>query len=150
MDAPSLQIAPGLLNRMESPGTKVDSCLMSHPSRYSEDSGLTDLTEEEMAMVVHVVGPTGNPEPLTGITLVQGCSATAAFDKTFKPPIAAAAAAAGFTVRALFEAIAKFEAVSRPQTEWFGGVDTHHVFFEGLYEQLEVGALHRYGISWGS
>ena len=38
----------------------------------------------------------------------------------------------GFTVKELFDHIVEFENKSRPLTDWFGGLDAHHIFFEGL------------------
>jgi len=38
----------------------------------------------------------------------------------------------GFTVKELFDHVVAFENKSRPLTDWFGGIDAHHIFFEGL------------------
>ncbi|MFE3798331.1 hypothetical protein [Nocardia tengchongensis] len=51
-----------------------------------------------------------------------------------------------FTVRDLVAAIAETERRTRPQSQWFGGIDVHHVFFEGI-EQQEDGT---WRILWGS
>ena len=51
-----------------------------------------------------------------------------------------------FTVRDLIAAIEVTEQATRPSSDWFGGVDIHHVFFEGI-------AVGRDGIGsilWGS
>jgi hypothetical protein len=56
-----------------------------------------------------------------------------------------APSAAGFTVRDLADAIAKTEREGRSDTEWYGGIDTHHVFFEGIRDDDGVWA-----IRWGS
>ncbi|MFE3189463.1 hypothetical protein ACFXHA_10670 [Nocardia sp. NPDC059240] len=37
-----------------------------------------------------------------------------------------------FTVRDLAAAIAETERLTRQQSQWFGGVDVHHIFFEGI------------------
>jgi|HubBroStandDraft_6_1064221.scaffolds.fasta_scaffold107815_2 hypothetical protein len=52
---------------------------------------------------------------------------------------------AAFTVRDLADAIAKTEHAGRGSSEWFGGIDVHHVFFEGIEEDDGV-----WSISWGS
>lgn len=52
---------------------------------------------------------------------------------------------ATFTVRNLADAIAKTERDSREHGEWLGGVDVHHIFFEGI--ELEDGV---WTICWGS
>ena len=51
-----------------------------------------------------------------------------------------------FTVRDILAAVEDVERVARVESEWFGGVDVHHVFFEGLHES-ESGV---WRISWGS
>jgi hypothetical protein len=51
-----------------------------------------------------------------------------------------------FTVRDLLAAIEETERATRQQTSWFGGVDVHHVFFQGLY----LDADEVWQISWGS
>jgi hypothetical protein len=51
-----------------------------------------------------------------------------------------------FTVRALFAVIEQTEQQTRGDTDWFGGIDIHHVYFEGLHEEQE--GLYR--IYWGS
>ena len=37
-----------------------------------------------------------------------------------------------FTVRSLLDAIEVTERQTRARSKWFGGIDVHHVFFEGL------------------
>ena len=46
----------------------------------------------------------------------------------------AAPSEAGFTLRQIFDALAKFEAKRRacPFGVWFGGIDAHHVHFQGF------------------
>ena len=39
-----------------------------------------------------------------------------------------------FTVKDFFAAIEEHERVIRPKINWFGGVDIHHVCFEGIME----------------
>ena len=50
-----------------------------------------------------------------------------------------------FTVRDLANAIARTEQDSREHGEWLGGVDVHHVFFEGIELEDDV-----WTICWGS
>jgi hypothetical protein len=52
---------------------------------------------------------------------------------------------ATFTIRDLAAAIAKTERESRERGEWLGGIDVHHIFFEGLSFDDDV-----WTISWGS
>ena len=50
------------------------------------------------------------------------------------------------TAKELMDVIIEFEKVSRNHTEWCGGIDAHHIFFEGM-EKLSSG---KYYIIWGS
>ncbi|MEU7141507.1 hypothetical protein ABZ942_18775 [Nocardia sp. NPDC046473] len=51
-----------------------------------------------------------------------------------------------FTVRDLAAAIGETERSTRQQSQWFGGVDVHHIFFEGIHE----GDGGVWEIYWGS
>lgn len=50
------------------------------------------------------------------------------------------------TIKQFVDAIVDFEKFQRPKYEWFGGIDCHHIFYEGLFPTKD-GA---YSISWGS
>ncbi|WP_069163235.1 hypothetical protein [Nocardia altamirensis] len=51
-----------------------------------------------------------------------------------------------FTVRDLASAIAETERNTRQQSQWYGGVDVHHIYFEGILEADDgVWEIH-----WGS
>ena len=39
----------------------------------------------------------------------------------------------GFTSWDVIQSILAFERENRPKTEWFDGIDCHHVYFEGVY-----------------
>jgi hypothetical protein len=51
----------------------------------------------------------------------------------------------GFTISDLISCIEKTELRTRPDTDWFGGADTHHIYFEGMFFENGV-----YRIYWGS
>lgn len=51
-----------------------------------------------------------------------------------------------FTVREMLAAIEETERRTRGNSEWLGGIDVHHCFFEGIY-QAEDGV---WQIEWGS
>ena len=51
-----------------------------------------------------------------------------------------------FSVRELLSAVEETERQSRDQSEWLGGVDVHHVFFEGIHS--DEGDV--WEIDWGS
>ena len=52
-----------------------------------------------------------------------------------------------FTVAEVVASVEAYERIDRPKNKWFGGVDCHHVFFEGLFPNANKDA---YGIFWGS
>ena len=52
-----------------------------------------------------------------------------------------------FTVAEVVAHIVEFERIDRPKTEWFGGIDCSHVFFEGIRLNSDGDA---YRILWGS
>jgi hypothetical protein len=43
-----------------------------------------------------------------------------------------------FTVRDMIEVVAETERQTRGETEWFGGPDVHHIFFEGITESKDL------------
>ncbi len=51
-----------------------------------------------------------------------------------------------FTVQELLAAVAETERQSRPMSEWYGGINVHHVFFEGIH-WMQDGV---WVIRWGS
>jgi len=51
-----------------------------------------------------------------------------------------------FTVRDVLRAVEATELSTRGHSEWFDGIDVHHIFFEGLHEE-EAGV---WTIYWGS
>lgn len=53
-----------------------------------------------------------------------------------------------FTVRQLLHAVEETERQTRDQSEWLGGVDVHHVFFEGIHQEDEEDDV--WEIYWGS
>lgn len=53
----------------------------------------------------------------------------------------------GWNARYLFDCVEKVDTTQRPKSIWFGGVDAHHTYFEGLRFDEQKGA---YCASWGS
>ena len=51
-----------------------------------------------------------------------------------------------FTTRELAAAIEETERQTRGYSEWFGGIDVHHIFFQGI----DVGEDGVWSTSWGS
>ena len=54
---------------------------------------------------------------------------------------------AGFSIADMLKAVEETERRTRGQSEWFGGIDVHHVFFEGIYDRGKPGV---WEIAWGS
>jgi hypothetical protein len=52
-----------------------------------------------------------------------------------------------FAVGDLIAAVEETERQTRAKSEWFGGIDVHHVFFEGIHESENPGV---WEIHWGS
>ena len=112
MDRPPMPRQGILLNRFEQPDAKILSATMEWPTHYNNESD-GRLTEEEMELCA-IKEPT--------ITL---CSKD--YEQTFEAPNGK-----WFSVREALRAIADYEKVARTRADWFGGVDNHHIFFEGL------------------
>ena len=53
----------------------------------------------------------------------------------------------GFSCWDVIKCIKEFERRDRPKTKWFGGIDCHHVFYQGIYFNKDNKTL---GITWGS
>lgn len=53
-----------------------------------------------------------------------------------------------FTVRELLRAVEETERQTRGHSDWLGGIDVHHVFFEGIHPSDEEDDV--YEIYWGS
>ena len=52
-----------------------------------------------------------------------------------------------FTIQEVIANIIDFEMARRPKTNWFGGIDDHHVFFEGMIPNADGAS---FNICWGS
>lgn len=53
-----------------------------------------------------------------------------------------------FTLREVINHVLEFEKIDRPKTDWFGGIDAHHIFFEGFSKIKDKD--NTYSICWGS
>jgi hypothetical protein len=120
------QIAEGMLNRAAPPSARIEEVLLS--MRVFENPGFRDLTDEEWSRAVFrtpVIRLCGLAERVVEHRAPDG---------------------AAFTIRDLAEAIAETERQTRDGSEWFGGIDVHHVYFEGL--MLDEDGV--WSIAWGS
>lgn len=128
LSEPPVQIAPALLNMRAPESARLVKVALE--LEYFEE-GADDprpLTEEEWALVV-----------LRTPTLVLRGEAE-------EPVEHRALNGEHFTVRELVDAIIATERATRGMSEWFGGIDVHHVYFEGIDEEDDGS----WTISWGS
>jgi hypothetical protein len=104
-----------LLNERATPEARIQSIKLT-PEVYNRDTEtFRELTNEEIESIAFQ----GNQ-----ITLRGEGGGTVTHD---------APNGRFFTVKELFDAVAETEKQSRHNTEWFGGVDVHHIFFEGIH-----------------
>lgn len=89
---------------------------------------MNDLTKEELSHIEY---------PFSTITLKSFNENEITFD---------ADTANGFTVKELIECIKDVENIARPESNWLGGIDIDHIYFEGL-GKISNGV---YEIWWGS
>lgn len=116
-----------LLNVAASPTAQIQS--VSFEVKVFESRKFRPLTDEEWRRVVI---------PEAHLRMASGVARQLVIEHTAPNP-------RGFDVRALCDALAKTEHVGRQQTEWFGGIDVHHVTFEGLTREGDV-----WIVNWGS
>lgn len=119
-------IAPNLANLAAPPSARLVSLHLS--AEVFEDKEFRELTAEERASLAF-------PEPRIMLRGTNGASVEHQAPK-----------GAGFSVDELLAAVEETERQTRGGSEWFGGVDVHHAFFEGIYPR-EDGT---WGIAWGS
>ena len=128
-DMPAIE-HPVLMNRFEQEGAKVtniSSCLQDNECFEDEDAN----------KIKNLIAFKGNH-----ITLVLPPFWKVAdfYERTFMNE------KGSLTAKELMDVIIEFEKVSRNRTEWRGGIDAHHIFFEGM-EKL---SSEKYYIIWGS
>ena len=127
---PAVRVAPHMLNVAAPPTAKIKSVSLElHVYDEDAEDEFRPLTEAEWSLVVleepHIrMADVDTPEVVIEHDAPNGKS---------------------FTVRDLKAAIEKTERESREKGEWLGGIDVHHVFFEGI--ELEDGV---WLICWGS
>jgi hypothetical protein len=123
---PTVPIAPALLNQKALPGARIKSLRLE--SYVFEDGGFRPLTEEEYGRValreseIRLRGEAGEPV-------------------THRAPNGEY-----FTVRDVLRAVEETERTTRATSDWSGGVDVHHVYFEGVHRQGDG----TWSIHWGS
>ena len=128
MSKPSKQIG-SLLNHHEVEDATLVN--ISHTDiQYFDGENFSKLTNEELDEIAHI-GP---------ITFAECPTESGKFcRRTYRKNY--------FTVKELVKTIVDFETYNRQYKKWFGGIDTHHIYFEYLvYDKDKRGFV----ISWGS
>jgi hypothetical protein len=117
-----------LVNLTAKPEAKIVSLRLVAQVYEEEDDNTRDLTEAELNTVVF----------FAPMILIRGASGD---DVGHQAPNGK-----HFNVRELLAAIEETERQTRGKTEWFEGIDIHHIFFDGIGEN-EQGV---WEIFWGS
>ena len=132
MDIKTFQWNEQFLNKFVKPETELKSVSIPNIRKFVDDE-IVDLTVDELSEVCYE----GNEITL----VVEKSEFHEGFSKTFRSPN-------GFTVRQMFDNVEDFEMKARPLSNWFGGIDAHHIFFEG-FNKID-GTDNHYTICWGS
>ena len=127
-----------LLNRFEEPDSRIKKITHSEISRYKRQiQELIPLTDRELKEV----GFVGEQFTLHNKWKNDDGEFVGETKMSFTNK------KGYFTIQEVVQYIVKFEKVDRSKTCWFGGVDCHHIFFEGLHLNRDKVS---YGIGWGS
>jgi len=123
----TIPINPNVANKKATPTATITRVVMKGEFYESDEIGYRDLLKRELDQIAFndssiILSGAGN-EPIEH----------RASNESF------------FTVRELFKAIETTEQKTRHKTDWFGGINVHHVYFEGI--ECESGI---WSIFWGS
>ncbi len=128
-----------LLNRFEEPDSRIISINIGEVSYYDEKVG--DLVPYTKAKLKTMPGYTADTMTFKSVWHdMKTNEITGTTIKTFTQE-------GGFSCWDVLKCIKKFEKRDRPKTQWFGGIDCHHVLYEGIHFNKDNKTL---GISWGS
>lgn len=129
LSEPEQQMSKTLLNKFATKTAELKSVNLE--LQVWEDNEPRDLTPEELAMVVMPEAKikTRSHACLTPSRVIEH---KAPNDKHF-------------TLADMIKVVEATELQTRGDTDWFGGIDVHHIFFEGM--ELDNGI---WTISWGS
>lgn len=120
------RITPNLQNLKAPPAATIESIRLEASVWMPEVEKFRDLTEAELDLPVFESGPLSLRGEGNAVTI--------------DPP-----AHGVWRIRDLIAAIEVAERRSRADSDWFDGIDVHHVYFEGLTWDGKA-----WQISWGS
>jgi hypothetical protein len=123
---PAHQAAPHLLNLQASPSAKIVS--LRFDASVLEGDDVRPLTDAELSSVAF-------PEARIALRGDTGDVVTHE-----------APNGRHFTVRDLIQAVERTELETRGSSKWLGGIDVHHVFFEGILPEGDG----TWATCWGS
>ncbi|HHO53235.1 MAG TPA: hypothetical protein ENK18_20765 [Deltaproteobacteria bacterium] len=126
LTSPAEPLVPGMGMVKATPGAKIQAISLN--AQVFEGDDLRELTDKELDAVA-LRAPSVRIAGLAGIPVEHR-----------------APNGTHFTVRELLAAIERTEHQTRGSSEWFGGIDVHHVYFEGLYPEAED----VWSVCWGS
>lgn len=127
-----------LLNRLEAPDSQITNITHTDIDYYDKKKdALISLTDDELKRP----GFIGDSITFHSIWTNKDDEVVAQTKRTFTNT------KGYFTIQQMVDNIVKFELLDRPKTCWFGGVDCHHVYFEGISKNEDNKT---YGIHWGS
>ena len=104
----------------------------------NDDEPFRDLTDAEWEQVVFDC-----PKITLGCSISDYCGASETTEHQ-------APKGKNFTVRDMVKAVCENQKKTRGATDWFGGIDVHHIFFEGIRLPSVITADSVGTISWGS
>ena len=128
LSEPAERITPNLENLKAPPGAEIRS--MSLDITYFENEELRELTTEEFDSVAFSQPSIRLRSVYEGGPVIEHGAPNGEF----------------FTVRQLLAAVLDAERQIRGNSEWFGGVNVHHIYFEGIYPTKDG----CWFASWGS
>ena len=135
-DQPPVQHFP-LLNRFEDPNSKVVDIYCNEITYYDKElNEQVPFTQEELNVPAFI----GSEISLSNVWLDRKGKKVAESHMSFCNQ------KGHFTIQEMVDMVVEFEKVDRPKTCWFGGIDAHHVYFEGLCKQKDGS----YSVCWGS
>jgi len=121
-----------LLNLKSTPTSKLldVSWVPNVYQRHNDDEPFRDLADEEWNLVVYDC-----PSITLGCSISNYCGDGRTSNHQ-------APNGKHFTVRDMVKAVCENQKQTRGATDWFGGIDVHHIFFEGINNNGII--------SWGS